>query len=234
MGERCQTRGMRIVVLGTGMVGRALAGGLSRAGHDVAVGTRDVATTLARQEPDPQGNPAFRDWLEQNPGVDLLGFADVQADVVVNATAGAGSLEALARVGATALSGTVLVDVANPLDFSHGFPPTLSVCNDDSLAEQIQRGYPEARVVKTLNTVTSAVMVDPTRLPGEHTMFLAGDDADAKRTARSLLLDLGWPAETVLDLGGLRAARGMEMYLPLWLSLMSSLGTGDFNVQVVR
>lgn len=227
---------MRIIVLGTGTVGRTLAGALDAAGHDVAVGTRDVDVTLARDQPERAGDTSFAAWLAEHPGVDLVPFAGLGsgADVVVNATAGARSLEALEAVGPTALADTVLIDVANPLDFSRGFPPTLSVCNTDSLAEQVQRAFPGSRVVKTLNTVHASVMVDPTRLPGDHTMFLAGDDPGAKETVRSLLADLGWPPARLVDLGGLRAARGMEMYLPLWLSLMSSLGTADINVQVVR
>ena len=123
-------------------------------------------------------------------------------------------------------------DLSNPLDHSQGFPPLLSVCNDDSLAERIQRAHPGAKVVKTLNTVTAAVMVRPTDVGGgDHTMFVAGEDDDAKATVRSLLEAFGW--RDVIDLGGLRGARAMEMYLPLWLQLMGARGTPMFNVKVV-
>jgi predicted dinucleotide-binding enzyme len=227
---------MQIAVLGTGMVGRCLAAALAGAGHDVAVGTRDVAATLARTAPDAMGTPPFAQWAAEHDGIPLTEFAALGTgvEVLVNATAGSGSVAALSAVGGDRVAGRVVVDVANPLDFSHGMPPLLSVANTDSLAEQIQRTFPEARVVKTLNTVNAHVMVDPARVPGQHAMFVAGDDAAAKSVAVGLLGDLGWPAAAVLDLGGLRAARAMEMYLPLWLSLFGALGTADFNIAVTR
>ena len=226
----------KVAVLGTGMVGRALAGRLAELGHDVVVGTRDVEQTLARGEPDAMGNPPYKEWQESNPGVRLVPFAEAGAhgELVVNATAGGGSLDALAGAGAANLAGKVIIDVANPLDFSQGRPPVLSVVNTDSLAEQIQRAFPDARVVKTLNTMNAYVMVDPSRVPGRHHVFVAGDDEAAKETVKRLLSELGWPEEAIVDLGGIRAARGTEMYLPLWLSLWGALGTGDFNIAVVR
>ena len=227
---------MKIAVLGTGMVGRALAGRLAELGHDVVVGTRDPQETLARSEPDAMGTPPYAQWQQDHPGVRLVGFAEagVHGELVVNATAGAGSLAALETAGADNLAGKVLVDVANPLDFSHGMPPILSVANTDSLAEQIQRAFPGARVVKTLNTMNAWVMVDPTRVPGRHHVFVAGDDDAAKETVSGLLHEFGWPEEAIVDLGGIRAARGTEMYLPLWLSLWGALGSGDFNIAVVQ
>jgi predicted dinucleotide-binding enzyme len=227
---------MRIGVLGTGMVGRALAGRLAGLGHDVVVGTRDVEQTLARSEPDAMGNPPYAAWEKDNPAVRLMPFAEACAhgEVIVNATAGTGALSALEAAGATNLSGKVLVDVANTLDFSQGFPPLLSVANTDSLGEQIQRAFPDARVVKTLNTMNAYVMIEPSRVPGRHSVFLAGEDAAAKETAKGLLREFGWPEEAIIDLGGIRGARGTEMYLPLWLSLMGVLGTSDFNIQVIK
>jgi hypothetical protein len=217
---------MRIAVLGTGIVGRTLADALSGAGHDVVVGTRDVDAALGRED--------VAAWAGEHPGVRLVAFGDVagQVDVVVNATNGDGSLPALRAVGD--LDGVVVADVANPLDFSGGFPPTLSVANTDSLGEQIQAAFPGARVVKTLNTVTCSVMVDPGQLVGEHVVFVAGEDPDAKQVVTALLADLGWPAASVLDLGGIRAARATEMYLPLWLALMGEVGSAAFNIGVVR
>jgi 8-hydroxy-5-deazaflavin:NADPH oxidoreductase len=126
----------------------------------------------------------------------------------------------------------VLVDVANPLDFSQGIPPTLSVCNDDSLGERIQTTFPEAKVVKALNTMNNQVMTEPGRLPGTHNVFVCGEDASAKAAVGELLQEFGWSPEQIIDLGGIVAARGTEMYLLLWLCLMSSLGTADFNIQV--
>lgn len=227
---------MKVAVFGTGMVGRALAGRLDQVGHDVTVGTRDPAATSARTDADPMGNPPFGQWHAEHDSIPLRTYAEAAtgAEVVVNATSGTGSLAALSAAGTDLLAGAVIMDVANPLDFSAGFPPTLSVANTDSLAEQIQRAFGSARVVKTLNTVTAAVMVDPSRVPGDHQIFVAGEDAAAKDVVRDLLRAMGWREGQVIDLGGLRAARATEMYLPLWLSLMQTLGTADFNIAVVR
>jgi predicted dinucleotide-binding enzyme len=174
------------------------------------------------------------EWKSANPAVPLvpLATAGEHAEVLLNATAGAGSLEAVG--GANPRPGLLVMDVSNPLDFSAGFPPTLSVANTDSVGEQLQREFPDTRVVKTLNTVNAAVMVDPALLAGEHSIFVAGDDAAAKETVTGLLGELGWPAASVVDLGGIRAARSTEMYLPLWLSLMGAVGSPVFNIQVVR
>lgn len=224
---------MKISVLGTGPVGRTLAGGLAALGHEVAVGTRDPAATLARTEPDAQGTPPYARWQEEHPQVRLVALADAgaRAELLVNATSGVASRHALAAAGVGERDGLVVLDVANPLAFTaDGL--TLSVANTDSLAETLQRAFPSARVVKSLNTVANAVMVEPARVPGEHVMFVAGDDAAAKQTVVGLLGELGWGAGRVLDLGGLRAARGMEMWLPLWLSLTQAVGTYDLNITV--
>lgn len=208
---------MKIAVIGTGNVGRTLAPAFARLGHDVVVGTRSVEETAARE-----------DWSLDLP---LATFADAAegADLVVNATNGMASLAALEGL---ALDGVVLLDVANPLDFSQGFPPSLSVKDTDSLAEQVQRAHPGARVVKSLNTVNCGVMVDPGKLPAPTTMFIAGDDADARAVVRSLLEELGWT--DLVEFPTLDAARGMEMWLPLWVRLMGTLGTADFNLSLVR
>jgi len=153
---------------------------------------------------------------------------------VLNCTAGTASLEALEQAGEDNLRDKVLIDVANPLDFSGGFPPRLSVCNDDSLAERIQRRFPEARVVKTLNTVGAPVMVEPGIVPGEHVIFVAGDDPVAKEQVVALLESIGWPRNRVLDLGGIAGSRGVEMYLPLWLSLFGRHGSPLLNIQVLH
>jgi len=223
---------MKISVLGTGQVGRALAGGLAALGHEVAVGTRDPDATLARTEPDAQGTPPYARWQDDHPDVRLLALADAgaHAELLVNATSGTASVDALAAAGAGERDALVVLDVANPLRFTEqGIE--LAVANTDSLAESLQRAFPTARVVKALNTVNSAVMVDPARVPGQHVMFVAGDDAAAKDTVTSLLGELGW-AGRVLDLGGLRAARGMEMYVVLWWHAARAVGTFDLNVTV--
>jgi predicted dinucleotide-binding enzyme len=227
---------MKIGVLGTGTVGQTLAGRLAELGHDVVIGTRDPDATLARTDPDPMGNPPFATWHAAHGDVRLATFSEAgaQAELLINATAGGVSLAALEAAGGDNLSGKVLLDVGNALDFSNGFPPSMSVVNTDSLAEQLQRAFPELRVVKSLNTMTAAVMVDPQRLAGDHDVFVAGDDAEAKQTVVDLLTEIGWPASSIIDLGGLTAARGCEMFLPLWLSLMQTLGTPDFNIKVVK
>jgi 8-hydroxy-5-deazaflavin:NADPH oxidoreductase len=226
---------MKVAVLGTGMVGQALAGRLAELGHEVSVGTRDVDATLARTEPDGMGNPPYRVWAQEHPYVRLLTFAEAAADaeLVVNATSGAVSIAALAAAGSENLTGKVLLDIANPLDFSQGFPPTLSVKDTDSLGEQIQRQFPGAKVVKALNTLTADLMVNPRRLAnGDHTVFVCGDDADAKKTVVALLQTFGHT--DVIDLGDLTSARGTEMLLPVWVRLMQTLNTPYFNVKIVR
>jgi 8-hydroxy-5-deazaflavin:NADPH oxidoreductase len=202
---------MRIGVLGTGAVGTALAGKLRELTHDVRVGSRDGS----------KGDGTFSDVA-------------AHGELLLNCTAGVASLAALEQAGEENLRGKVLVDVANPLDSSGGFPPRLSVCNDDSLAEQIQRRFPEARVVKALNTVGAPVMVEPEIVPDDHTLFVAGDDEAAKEQVVGLLASMGWSRERVLDLGGIGASRGLEMYLPLWLSLFRRHGSPLLNVQVLH
>ena len=132
-----------------------------------------------------------------------------------------------------ALDGKVLIDVANPIAPDSGFPPALSIVNTDSLGELIQREFPAARVVKTLNTVNAEVMVQPTLVPGDHTIFVCGNDADAKGTVVDILAGFGWPTGAVVDLGDITAARGAEMYLALWLRMMQATGSARFNIKLV-
>jgi predicted dinucleotide-binding enzyme len=225
---------MNIAVLGTGMVGQAIAARLDDLGHTVVVGTRDPEATSARTEPDGMGNPPFSAWQAGHPGVGLATFADAAAgaELIVNASSGAASLDVLGLAGADNLAGKVLVDIANPLDFSQGFPPTLSVKDTDSLGEQIQRAFPETKVVKTLNTLTASLMVAPASLGESTSVFVSGDDAQAKATVVALLETFGH--DDVIDLGALETARGTEMLLPVWLRLMGALGTGTFNFKIVR
>jgi len=202
---------MRVGVVGSGTVGTTLARKLRELGHDVRVGSRDGS----------KGEGTFEEVA-------------AHGELVLNCTAGAASLEALEQAGTKNLAGKVLVDVANPLDVSLGMPPRLTVCNGDSLGEQIQRHFPDARVVKALNTVNAAVMVDPASIPGEHDVFLCGDDAHAKAHVAALLESFGWGRERIVDLGGIVASRAMEMYLPLWVTLYGALGTPRVNIRVVR
>ena len=225
---------MKIAVIGTGTVGRALASRTAELGHDVAIGTRDPDATLARTEPDQMGNPPFAAWHAEHSGIALLPLAEAAAsgELIVNATSGGGSLDALRAAGEANLAGKVLIDIANPLDFSAGFPPTLSVKDTDSLGEQIQRAFPDAKVVKTLNTLNANLMVDPAALGEDHSIFVSGDDAGAKATVTELLRSFGW--NDVIDLGDIGTARGTEMLLPIWLRLMGALGTAQFNFKIVR
>ncbi len=226
---------MKIAVLGTGSVGRTLAAKFAALGHEVTVGTREVAGTLARDTADRMGNPPYSHWQAEHQGIGLATFAEAAAggELVVNASSGLASLTVLELAGAENLDGKVLVDVANPLDFSLGFPPSLDPVNVDSLGEQVQRAFPAARVVKTLCTVNAQVMVDPARVgDGDTTIFVSGNDEPAKAVVTALLTAIGWT--DVLDLGDITTARGQEMLMPGWLRIMSALGTAEFNFKIVR
>lgn len=212
---------MRVAVLGTGSVGQALSARLDGLGHDVVIGTRDVEAT--RERPD------------MPPGLTVATFSAAAAhgELVVLATSGQVALEVLGAAGSENLAGKVVIDISNPLDFSAGFPPTLTVKDTDSLGEQIQAAFPDARVVKTLNTLTAELMIHPELVgDGRHTVFVSGNDARAKATVTNVLLGLGHT--DVIDLGDITTCRGTEMYLPLWLRTMCALGTPMFNIKVVR
>jgi 8-hydroxy-5-deazaflavin:NADPH oxidoreductase len=215
---------MRIGILGTGVVGKTLATKLAKLGNDVKMGSRKAAGEKATG------------WVKETGAKSSEGtFADAAAhgEIVFNCTAGTGSLEALRAAGAKNLEGKTLVDVSNPLDFSKGMPPTFTVCDTDSLAEQIQREFPTAHVVKSLNTVTAAVMVEPSIIPGVHDMFVSGNDAKAKAQVINLLkTGFGW--KEVIDLGDLKAARAQEMHLALWARLYMKFQSPNVNVHVAR
>ena len=226
---------MRFAILGTGVVGKTIAARLDSLGHEVMVGTRDPAKTLSRSEPDTYGNAPFGAWQEEHPEVRLGRFSQAAAygEMVVNATAGAVSLEALEQAGEDNLNGKILIDIANPLDFSKGMPPTLLVSNTDSLGEQIQRRFPEAKVVKTLHTMNAYLMVDPAQLAAtDHTVFVSGDEAEAKARVGELLRSFGWT--DIIDLGDITTARGTEMLLPIWVRLFGVLQKPIFNFKIVR
>ena len=198
-------------MLGTGVVGTTIAGKLGELGHDVLIGSRSA-------------------------GEDAVPFADAAArgELVFNCTNGNASLDALNAAGAENLAGKVLIDVSNALDFSQGRPPLVGVSTGDSLGEQIQRAFPEAKVVKALNTVNANVMVDPSIVPGEHDIFISGNDDEAKAQVTELLRSFGWPAQRILDLGDITGARAQELYVALWVRLMGVTGGAAFNIRVVR
>jgi predicted dinucleotide-binding enzyme len=216
---------MRIGVFGTGMVGQAIGTKLVALGHEVRMGSRDADNENAAK------------WAgEAGPGASHGTFADSAAvgELLFNCTAGSASPDVLRAAGPENLGGKVVVDVSNALDFSQGTPPTVGLGNADSVGEQLQREFPGARVVKTLNTVNCEVMVDPSLVPGEHDMFVCGNEGSAKADVVSLLESFGWPADRILDLGDITSARGVEMYVALWLRLWGIAETSHFNIRLVH
>ncbi len=212
---------MKAGVLGSGMVGQAISARLAELDHDVMIGTRDPNK--------------LSEWHTSHKDVKIGSFAGTadHGEIIFNATNGAASLDVLNMAGDSNLNGKVLVDISEPLDFSKGMPPSLFVSNTDSLGEQIQRAFPQVKVVKTLNTVNANVMVYPQHVAnGDHHVFLSGNDAQAKEQVVDILKSFGWIH--ILDLGDLTTARGTEMYLPFWLRLWGALGTGMFNVKVMK
>jgi 8-hydroxy-5-deazaflavin:NADPH oxidoreductase len=218
---------MKIAVLGTGMVGDTIGSRLIELGHEVKMGSRT---------PDNEKAKAF---VAKNQGKASSGtFADATAfgEIIFNCTAGAGSIEALKMAGEANLNGKIIVDIANPLDFSKGAPPSLipSLSNTNSLAEEIQKTFPSARVVKTLNTMWCGLMVNPAMINGgDHTNFISGNDAGAKQKVKALLNEFGWKNENLLDLGDISTARGSEAVLPIWLRIWNATQNGAFNFKVV-
>lgn len=222
---------MRIGIIGSGVVGQTLGAKLAERGEDVVLGTRSPDKL-----DDKRGmGGSLRNWLAQTKSrgrVATFAEAAAHGEVVINATSGTGALDALKLAGDRNLDGKILIDVSNPLDFSKGFPPTLTICNTDSLGEQIQRAFPKARVVKALNTVSSVVMINPAAVAGgEHDLFICGNDAEAKARVTELLRRwFGWTS--VIDVGDITTARGTEMILPLWVRLYSKFQSPMFNFRI--
>jgi len=203
------------------MVGETLATSLAGLGHDVMMGSREA------------GNGKAKAWAAGAGGKNGT-FADAarHGEIVFNCTLGSAALAVIRLAGSRNLAGKILVDVTNPLDFSTGTPPSLSIVNTDSLGEAIQRELPRTKVVKTLNTVNCNVMVDPRRVAGKHSLFICGNDAGAKTAVRELLEAFGW--EDIIDLGDITSARATEQLMPIWIRLWGLLGTADFNFAIVR
>ena len=226
---------MKIGIMGTGIVGRTHAARLAGLGHDVMVGTGDPAVTLERKGSDAMGNPPYQEWQKGQPKVKLGTFAQAAAhgELVIDALSGQAAVKVLSSCR-QALAGKVLIDIANPLDFSKGMPPTLSICNTDSLGEQVQRALPDSKVVKTLNTLNAFLQVDPSLLAGaEHDIFICGNDASARQRVSGMLRDwYGW--RSIIDLGDITGARGTEMLLPVWLRLWGALKTPMFNFKIAK
>lgn len=227
---------MNVTVLGTGVVGQVIASRLAGLGHNVTIGTRDIEKTLAKKEKDNFGNPPFGEWYNQNKSNIKLAEhakAAASAEMLFNCTAGMGSLEALKLCGESNLKGKILIDIANPLDFSKGFPPSLNPSNTDSLGESIQRTFPDLKVVKTLNTMVCYLMVNPANVPGDHNVFVSGNDDAAKTKAKEILKSFGWKESNIIDLGDITTARGTEQFVALWVRLLGTLKNPMFNIKVV-
>ncbi len=217
---------MKIGVLGTGMVGKTIGSKLIQLGHQVMMGSRT------------NNNEKAAVWvqeMESNASQGTFADAALFGELIFNCTSGGASLEVLTLAGASNLKGKIIIDIANPLDFSKGMPPTLSVCNDNSLAEEIQKVFPESKVVKTLNTLNCALMVNPNALNnGDHTIFMNGNDVDAKAEVRKLLNSFDWKNENIIDMGDITTARGTEQLLPIWIRLYGTLGTPNFQFKIVK
>lgn len=216
---------MKIAVLGTGNVGDIIGSKLIEIGHFVMMGSRtaenEKAKSFVAKHHDKASTGTFSD-------------AAAFGEIIFNCTAGIGSMEALKMAGEKNLNGKIIVDIANPLDFSKGMPPSLAVCNTNSLGEEIQKAFPQAKVVKALNTMWCGLMVNPAMINGgDHSTFVSGNDTAAKEEVKKILKSFGWAEKGILDLGDITKARGTEMYLPLWLSIYGATNNGAFNIKII-
>ena len=212
----------RVGVLGSGEVGRRLAAGFSSRGHDVMIGSREP------------GKPELSEWLAgDGAGIKAGTFAETAAhgELVALAVLGNAAEEAIADAGPERFAGKVVIDATNPLDFSGGFPPKLSICGEDSLGERVQRALPDARVVKAFNTIGNQYFVDPSFSDGLPTMLIAGDDADAKRTVSDVVADFGWPE--AVDIGGIEGSRELEAICIAWVKIGGARGAWDHGFKLL-
>jgi predicted dinucleotide-binding enzyme len=229
---------MKISIIGTGIVGQTIAHKLIELGHDVMIGTRDVSVKLTSTAPDKFGNPPFSVWLKTNNKARLGTFSESAAfgEIIINATHGSNSVEALTLAGAKNMAGKVLIDISNPLDFSKGMPPSLlpGLNNTNSLGEEIQKTFPDSKVVKTLNTMWTGLMINPDLLgSGDHINYISGNDDDSKNKVRKLLIQIGWHDDNIIDLGDITGARATESLMHIWLRLLGIMKTGKFNFKLV-
>jgi 8-hydroxy-5-deazaflavin:NADPH oxidoreductase len=218
---------MKIAVLGTGMVGNALGTKLVQEGHEVIMGSRAANNEAARKWASSLGERARTATFQD---------AAVFGEIVISCTGGMHSMEALESVGVKPLQNKILIDVSNPLQQDKDGSMILGFCNTDSLGERIQKAFPETSVVKALNTVNCDIMVDPSRVPGDHNLFICGNDTAAKKEVTKYLSDwFGWKIDNIIDVGDIAAARGTEMMMPLWMRLFQGVvGNPHFNYHIVR
>jgi 8-hydroxy-5-deazaflavin:NADPH oxidoreductase len=229
----------KIAILGTGSVGQTYASKFISLGYEVMMGTRDVARKLASNEKDSYGNPSFQEWYSDNKKVKMGTFREAVAfgDIILNATRGVNSISILRQTDINDLKGKILMDIANPLDYTNGMPPAIQpeLNNTNSLGEEIQNEFPDVKVVKALNTMWAGLMVNPTMLNGgDHNAFICGNDTAAKMEVIQILKSFGWSEKNILDLGDITSARGTEMYLPLWLRIFRATNSGAFNIKIVK
>lgn len=216
---------MKVAVFGTGMVGDAIGSKLIELGHTVMMGSRTRDNEKAKNFVAKNGEKAKNGTFSE---------AAEFGDIIFNCTAGVASLEALRSGEEKNLAGKIIVDISNPLDFSKGMPPSLAVVNTNSLGEEIQKTFPQSKVVKTLNTMWCGIMVNPAMINGgDHNVFVCGNDTSAKEEVTNILTSFGWKDKNILDLGDITKARGTEMYLPLWLSIYGATSNGAFNIKLV-
>jgi predicted dinucleotide-binding enzyme len=215
----------KIAVFGTGTVGDTIGSKLIELGHTVMMGSRT------------SNNEKAKAFVTKHSGKASTGnYADAAAfgEIIFNCTAGVGSVEALKQAGEKNLDGKIIIDIANPLDFSKGMPPTLAIANTNSLGEEIQKAFPQTKVVKALNTMWCGLMVNPAMInAGDHSTFISGNDAGAKEEVKKILQSFGWTESNIFDLGDISTARGTEMYLPLWLRIYGATNSGAFNIKIV-
>ena len=227
---------MKISILGTGSVGQSISAKMIALGHKVFMASRDAQQARERIQTNPMTGSSFAEWLTKNTAVNLVNYNDLppDTDIYINCTQGEGSVAALKAIGKDKIKNKIILDISNPLDFSKGMPPTLFISNTDSLAETIQREFPDSKIVKGLNTMNCNIMMNPSIVPGDHNVFLSGNDQQAKNEISSLLISVGWKADNIIDLGDISTARGTEMILPIWLRLWGALGTAEFNFHIAK
>lgn len=228
----------KIAILGTGSVGQTIASKFITLDYNVMLGTRNVLEKSTSTEKDAFGNPSFSEWYATNKHIKLGTFAEAAAfgEIIFNAVKGANAFNALSLAGEQNLNDKILIDISNPLDFSKGMPPSLipELSNTNSLGEEIQKKFPDVKVVKALNTIWCGLMVNPAMINGgDHNTFISGNDAGAKETVKGLLKSFGWMEKNIFDLGDISAARATEMYLPLWLRIYGATNNIAFNLKIV-